>query len=122
MDDDAELQQLIQLLLSRIGLEAVPARDASEAAEALKKPPLPAMMILDLMMPDVSGIEFLRQVRARQVFDQLPVLVLSALVDPDRIREALDAGADRYLTKPYLANNLTTIVSEMLRTGRRQKF
>jgi two-component system KDP operon response regulator KdpE len=53
------------------------------------------------------------------VFDNLPVLVLSAMAEPQEIRAALDAGADRYLTKPYLATNLLSVVQEMLRTGRR---
>ncbi len=71
------------------------------------------------MLPDVSGIEFLRQMRAKSEYDDVPVLVLSALIDPEKIRAALDAGADRYLTKPYIANNLLTVVQDMLRTGRR---
>jgi two-component system phosphate regulon response regulator PhoB len=63
-------------------------------------------------------MEFLRQVREKTIFDDLPVLILSALADPDRIREGLATGADRYLTKPYLSNNLAPTVQEMLRTGR----
>jgi DNA-binding response OmpR family regulator len=79
---------------------------------------MPDVMILDLMLPDVSGIEFLRQMRAKEVFDTIPVLILSALADPDQIREGLSVGADRYLTKPYLANNLLSTIQDMLRTGR----
>jgi DNA-binding response OmpR family regulator len=71
------------------------------------------------MLPDISGVEFLKQLRGRNVFDELPVLVLSAVIDPLTIRGALDAGADRYLTKPYIANNLLTVVQEILRSGRR---
>ena len=48
------------------------------------------------------------------------MLILSALIDPERIRVALEAGADRYLTKPYIANNLLTVVQDILRTGRHQ--
>jgi DNA-binding response OmpR family regulator len=71
------------------------------------------------MLPDQSGMSFLQQVRARKAFDSIPIIVLSALVDPDQIRSALDAGADRYLTKPYIANNLVAYVQETLRAGRR---
>ncbi|MBE0690751.1 MAG: DNA-binding response regulator, partial [Anaerolineae bacterium] len=53
-------------------------------------------------------------------FDDMPVIVLSALVDPQQIREALDSGADRYLTKPYIANNLVSYVLDVLSSGRRQ--
>lgn len=119
VDDDPDIQQLIRLLLARIGVSATAAGTATEAARLLRIPPLPDLIVLDLMLPEVSGMEFLRQMRAKALFDELPVLVLSALVDSEHIREALDAGADRYLTKPYIASNLTTIVLDMLRTGRR---
>jgi two-component system phosphate regulon response regulator PhoB len=119
VDDDIELLQLVCFLLDRINVETITAKNAADAAKILREPPLPDLLILDLMLPGISGMEFLRQMRARSVFDQLPVLVLSALIDPNQIREALDSGADRYLTKPYIANNLLTVVQEMLRSGRR---
>lgn len=121
VDDDPDIQQLIRLLLARIGVDATTAGSAMEAARILRTSPLPDLMILDLMLPEINGTEFLRQMRAKTLFDDLPVMVLSALVDSDHIREALDAGADRYLTKAYIASNLTTIVLDMLRTGRRAR-
>ena len=119
VDDDPELLQLVRVLLSRIGVDAVMVESAADAAQEMRNPPLPDLLILDLMLPDISGVEFLRQMRTKPIFDSVPVLVLSALIDPDHIRQALDAGADRYLTKPYIANNLLTVVQEILRTGRR---
>lgn len=121
VDDDPGVLKLVETLLLRANLACVLAETAGEAAAHLKQPPLPSLMILDMMLPDISGIEFLRQMRSKSVFDNLPVLILSALADPDQIREGLAAGADRYLTKPYLANNLITTVQEMLRTGRLRK-
>jgi len=120
VDDDLELLQLVRVLLSRISIDAVSFENAADAAQYLRTEPLPDLLILDLMLPDVSGVEFLRQLRSKPNFDTMPVLILSALIDPDRIRAALDAGADRYLTKPYIANNLLTVVQDMLRTGRKQ--
>ncbi len=119
VDDDPELLQLVRVLLARINVDATPAENATIAAQFLRTEPLPHLLILDMMLPDVSGIEFLRQMRAKSEYDHVPVLVLSALIDPEKIRAALDAGADRYLTKPYIANNLLTVVQDMLRTGRR---
>lgn len=120
VDDDPELLQLVRVLLARIHIEnVITAESATAAAAALRTPPLPDVVILDLMLPDISGVEFLRQMRSKPAFDGVPVLVLSAIIDPDHIRQALDAGADRYLTKPYIANNLLTVVQEILRTGRR---
>lgn len=120
VDDDPELLQLVRVLLSRIGVEAICVENATDAAQFLLKEALPDLIILDMMLPDISGVEFLRQMRSKPNFDALPVLILSALIDPDRIRAALDAGADRYLTKPYIANNLLTVVTDILRTGRRK--
>jgi two-component system, OmpR family, phosphate regulon response regulator PhoB len=121
VDDDAEILQLVRVLLRRIGLETILADGAASAAHILKTQPRPDLMILDLMMPGVSGVEFLRQMRSKAAFDDLPVLVLSALIESDDIRSALGAGADRYLTKPYIANNLVSIVQEMLKSGRSGK-
>lgn len=121
VDDDENVLRLIEVILSRAGIATIKAMNAAQAAQVLKAKPLPDLMVLDLMLPDVSGIEFLRQVRSKDLFNDLPILILSALADPDQIREALGMGADRYLTKPYLANNLLPISQEMLRTGRNKK-
>lgn len=120
VDDDTSLQKLVGVLLQHAGMEVVAAESAAAAAQVLKSPPLPELMVLDLMLPDVSGLEFLRQVRAKELFEPLPVLILSALADPEQIRNGLQLGADRYLTKPYLANNLVSTVQELLRSGRRK--
>lgn len=118
IDDDVDIQQLVRVLLGRIGAETTVADTAAFAAQLLRTQPLPELLILDLMLPDISGMEFLRQLRSKRAFDHLPVLVLSALVETEQIREALNAGADRYLTKPYIGNNLVTIAQDMLKTGR----
>lgn len=121
IDDDPELQQLVRILLSRVNMEILAAGTVAEGVKMLAAPPLPDLVLLDLMLPDESGIDFLKQVRARNAFSAMPIIVLSALVDPAQIREALDNGADRYLTKPYIANNLVSYVQDVLRSGRRQE-
>ena len=121
VDDDPEIQLLVAHILTRLGVETMVAGSATEAARILRDTSLPHLMILDLMLPEVSGVEFLRQMRMKDMFQTLPVLVLSALSEQEQIREALDAGADRYLTKPYIGNNLLPIAQEMLRTGRRER-
>lgn len=119
IDDDPTIQELVSQLLSRAGFTAIAAMNAGEGASELRKQPLPDCLVLDLMLPDVSGLELLRQIRAQSTFDALPVIILSALADPETIRKGLDLGADRYITKPYLANNLTKVILEILKSGRR---
>lgn len=121
VDDDPAILKLVQTLMKRNGVECVTAETAADAAAILKKPPLPQVMILDMMLPDVSGLAFLREIRKTSLFDKMPVLILSAVADPDQIREGLEIGADRYITKPYINNNLVPAVQELLKNGRQQK-
>lgn len=121
IDDDPALQKLVVLLLQRAGFDTESALNATEGAAILRKKPLPDLVLLDLMLPEISGIDFLRQVRTQAHLDALPVIILSALADPAQIREGLAVGADRYLTKPYLANNLIKTVQDVIRQGRVRK-
>jgi two-component system phosphate regulon response regulator PhoB len=121
VDDDPALQKLVSTLLQRAGMDSVGALTAATAADVLKQRPFPNVVILDMMLPDTSGIEFLKQMRSKEVFNDLPVVILSALADPDQIREALNSGADRYLTKPYIVNNLISTVQDLVRNGRPKK-
>jgi two-component system, OmpR family, phosphate regulon response regulator PhoB len=121
VDDDPALQKLVVLLLERAGYATSSALNATDAATLLRQSPLPDLMVLDLMLPEISGIDFLKQLRSKTIFDNLPVIILSALADPAQIREGLEAGADRYLTKPYLANNLVKTVQDVIKQGRIKK-
>jgi DNA-binding response OmpR family regulator len=121
VDDDPALQKLVVALLQRAEFDPISANNAMEAAAILKQPPYPEVIVLDLMMPEISGIDFLKQMRAKNTYDEIPVIILSALADPGQIREGLAAGADRYLTKPYLANNLVKTLHEVLKAGRTKR-
>jgi len=120
VDDDPALQKLVVSLLKRAGMQPLSAIDAHQAAEHLNTESLPDLILLDLMLPEISGIEFLKRIRKKAEYQNLPVIILSALADPEQIREGLESGADRYLTKPYLANNLIKTVQEVLQHGRRK--
>lgn len=120
VDDDPALQKLVISLINRAGMSTLSAMNANEASAHLKNEELPDLILLDLMLPEISGIEFLKQIRSKDNYHDLPVIILSALADPEQIREGLESGADRYLTKPYLANNLIKTVREVLQQGRRE--
>lgn len=118
VDDDDALQRLVSTLLTRAEMEIISAESAVEAADLLKRAHeqgvLPHVLVLDMMLPDVSGLDFLRQLREQSQFDTVRVVVLSAIADHDKIREGLEIGADRYLTKSYLANNLIATIQDLL--------
>ncbi len=119
IDDETAIQDLIQSLLERFGYELIRAQKVATAVQILREKPLPDLVLLDMMLPDVDGLELLRQIRETKVFDSLPIIIVSAMADSDQIRKGLDAGADRYITKPGLSHNLLKTVQEVLKTGRR---
>ena len=118
VDDDPDLLQLVRILLARAGVDVLTALSVPDARQLLYDGTPPDLVVLDIMMPEISGVELLHEIRGLSEFDGLPVLMLSALIDPEQIRVALNAGADRYLTKPYVASSLVTVVQELLNAGR----
>ena len=120
VDDDHEILKLIAMLLRRIGAEAWTFEDGESAMKRLNQT-MPDLIILDLMLPDVDGLQLLQEVRAQDRFNHVPVLILSAKADADTIREGLDLGADGYITKPYIANTLIDKVRLMLQSERHGK-
>ncbi len=119
VDDDADLLRLVTLLLRRINAETIPAETGTAGLKAVAAVPRPDLVILDLMLPDMDGFEVLRRIRAQKDLDSLPVIILSAKADPNTIRQGLELGADSYVTKPYIANNLIERVRAVLVGGRR---
>jgi len=118
VDDDPQLLLLLSSMLSRIGPEPDTAETAADGMKKLQDGDFD-LLILDLMLPDKDGFDVLREIRADERFKNLPVIILSALADPDTISRGLELGADGYLTKPYLPNTLTSRVRSILERGRR---
>jgi two-component system KDP operon response regulator KdpE len=97
VDDDPAIQRTLAIGLRARGYDVLPARDGRTAVEACHEDG-PDVVLLDLGLPDLSGVEVLRAIRARSA---VPVIVLSARHGSDDKVEALDVGADDYVTKPF---------------------
>lgn len=120
VDDDPDILNLVSILLQRLGVQVSTFANGRGAIRYLAQE-TPDLVVLDLMLPDVDGMDILRQIRARTRFEDVPVLVLSAKADPDTIRTALDSGADSYVTKLYITNSLLDRVRLLLTHGRRSR-
>jgi DNA-binding response OmpR family regulator len=118
VDDDPELLKLVALLLRRIKVESATAADGASAFKWLENAHRLDLIILDLMLPDIDGLEILRRLRGDPKYNSVPIIILSAKADPNTIRTGLDSGADGYITKPYLANSLISRVETLLKAGR----
>lgn len=111
VDDDVKIVRLVQAYLEREGLRVTTAHDGRAALASMALDP-PALVILDLMLPEVDGLSVLRAIRRR---DQTPVLVLSARgTARDRV-EGLEEGADDYVPKPFSPAELVLRVRRLLR-------
>ncbi len=113
VDDDPRLQRTLTIALRAHGNEVVTAADGRTAVQSVSED-LPDVVILDLGLPDLDGTEVLRRIRATSV---VPVIVLSARHESDDKIEALDLGADDYVTKPFGVEELLARVRAAVRRG-----
>jgi two-component system KDP operon response regulator KdpE len=113
-DDEPQILRALKVILRDAGYEAVPAASGEEALDlAAVRPPEAA--ILDLMLPDVDGVEVTRRLRE---WTEMPIVVLSAVGEEDRKVDALAAGADDYVTKPFSARELIARLEAVMRRAR----
>jgi two-component system, OmpR family, phosphate regulon response regulator PhoB len=112
-DDDVDILSLVSLRLERAGYEVVRAEDGERAVAAARER-RPALAVLDVMMPKLTGYEVLAAVRADPALRGMKVILLSARVQEADVHEGLDAGADAYLAKPFKAPELLERVNELL--------
>ena len=110
-DDEHQILRALRAVLREAGFEVESTATAREALDAAAIRP-PDAAIIDLMLPDGNGIEVCRQLRS---WTQMPILVLSAIGDETQKVQALEAGADDYVTKPFGPRELVARVRAMLR-------
>jgi two-component system KDP operon response regulator KdpE len=114
-DDDPQILRALRLVLRGAGYEVL---TSATAEEALDRAAIggPHAAIIDLMLPDRPGIEVCRELRA---WSELPIIVLSAVTDEDAKIEALQSGADDYVTKPFAPGELVARLQAVLRRAGR---
>jgi len=100
IDDVSSNLLLTQSILEAENYRVVTCENAKQALEVLKQPNHIELILLDIMMPDFDGYDFLDQKR-KLIGDALPVIVVSARTDAESIQKAIDKGAYDYLSKPF---------------------
>ena len=112
VDDDSETTALFENLIKSIGHESVAVNSSLTAIEAIKSE-LPDLILLDIMMPYVNGIELCKMIKATQSIKDIPVVMVSALSDKGTKRDSANAGAEDFLTKPVLPRDFAKKLSEL---------
>jgi two-component system sensor histidine kinase/response regulator len=117
VDDQPQNVELLHAYLSAEGHEVLPAASGAEALERLSRE-MPDLLLLDAMMPGMSGLEVARRVKADPQTGRIPILMVTALQGEEERARAIDAGADDFVSKPVSQNELLTRVRSLVRIGR----
>jgi len=114
VDDNEQNLELLQAYLEDIQCRTIPARDGIEALEIIKKSK-PDLVLLDVMMPKMSGFEVCRRIKNNPETADLPVIMVTALNELRDIERAIESGTDDFLSKPVNKLELITRVKTMLK-------
>jgi len=119
-EDDDAIAHLINMALGDAGFLCLRARDGAEAIN-LVRVHAPDLLVLDVMMPRVSGHEVARKLKGDVILSRTPILMLTALSSVDDKVEGFDSGADDYLVKPFDLRELSARVHALIRASRRER-
>jgi len=111
VDDEVKIAEVVQSYLENNGYTVYKAFNGREALEKFDKFN-PSLIILDLMLPDITGEEICKTIRKKS---RVPIIMLTAKIDEENILEGLDIGADDYVTKPFSPRQLMARVTALLR-------
>ena len=114
VDDNQQNLELLQAYLEDMDCQAVPARDGLEALEIIAKEP-PDLILLDVMMPKMSGFEVCKRIKNDPKTTDIPVIMVTALNEFGDIERAIDSGTDDFLSKPVNKLELLTRIKTMLK-------
>lgn len=114
-DDSRLIRGIIEKTAESIGFEAVQAGNGEEAMNILEADGQEInLVLLDWNMPVLNGIDVIKKMRGDDRFKMIPVLMISTESEEDRIKEAMNAGAQGYLTKPFTADKLLDAIRHVL--------
>jgi two-component system phosphate regulon response regulator PhoB len=117
VEDESSISSVIRYNLESEGFQVREATDGDEALEMVREE-RPDVVVLDWMLPSISGLEVCRSIRRNKDLKQLPIIMLTARTEEeDRIR-GLDSGADDYVTKPFSPSELVARIRAVLRRSR----
>lgn len=116
VEDEPDAAEMFAEMMRVSGYRVLKAYSSGPAMMLLSAE-IPDVVLLDIMMPDISGLEVLRYIRREPRLQHIPVIILSAKNLPSDIKAGLDAGATLYLTKPIGYQELRSAIEKVLTTG-----
>ncbi len=113
VDDEVGALTLVGIMLEKGGLNVLKAQNAHIALNILETEQ-PDLIILDIMMPEMDGIELCQVIRSNAMIGEIPIIMLSSRSDPKSVQSGLAAGANDYIQKPVLHHDLLAKVQRAL--------
>ncbi len=114
VDDEADIVKVIQYNLEKDGYKTIPAYSGEEAIELSQKH-IPALIILDIMLPEMDGMEVCRIIKRDEETMDIPIIMLTAKGEEADVVSGLEIGADDYITKPFRVKELIARVKAVMR-------
>jgi two-component system phosphate regulon response regulator PhoB len=114
VDDEPAIRQMVSLALSQANFDCLEAADTAEAQTKILADK-PDLILLDWMLPKVSGMDYARQLRREKLTEDIPVIMLTARTEEEDKVKGLDSGVDDYITKPFSTRELLARIRALLR-------
>jgi two-component system, OmpR family, phosphate regulon response regulator PhoB len=121
VEDEEAIRAMLMMVLEQAGFLAIAAADVLEAQKALNNENQPDLILLDWMLPSVSGVEWARRLKKEPMYRDIPIILLTARGEEEDKVRGLEIGADDYMTKPFSPKELIARIRAVLRrTGKLQ--
>ena len=101
IDDSKAMRSMLKNMLKQLGYDVLQAGDGKEALDVLEKNPAVSLVLVDWNMPTMNGYDFVKAVRERPTYDKTLLMMVTAETNLGRVEEALNAGANEYIMKPF---------------------
>tara|TARA_B110000238_G_scaffold86580_1_gene95220 strand:+ start:646 stop:1338 length:693 start_codon:yes stop_codon:yes gene_type:complete len=114
VEDEKPIRDMVYFALDSDGYDIVEAVDGRQATEKLAQD-LPSLILMDWMLPDVSGLELVRRIKRDEITSHIPIIMLTAKTEERDKIQGLDSGADDYITKPFSVRELSARIRAVMR-------
>ena len=123
VEDEQAIREMLSFTLGKAGFDVIEANDAHEAQLQLNQRK-PVLVLLDWMLPGISGVDFARRLKMQEASRDLPIIMLTAKSDENDKVQGLESGADDYITKPFSTRELLARINAVLRrsVGKEEKL
>ncbi|MBX3334618.1 MAG: response regulator transcription factor [Nitrospira sp.] len=121
VEDEPDTAALLKMIMEEEGYEILHASDGKQAQVQIDALPPPALVLLDIGLPHVNGLELLAQIRKKSTWAMVPVVMLTAAADQTQICKAVVAGASAYILKPFKRESLLAKLAQFRVPGMKRK-